>query len=210
MTFADRPIREECWNRLGERTKERLVERAGGETIVWWAEENSAGRTGATCFGAKGLVLALPTINTEHRPVYELRGYQLNSATLRNRHIDHRPPHQVSIDLAAADEQRLAPDIGLSQSAKGILGNLPPLGQELLVAPFSPAKPVLGCDWYWQGWASGDLTMFAIYLAGAHEVTVAIGDRKIPVRHSEATAHWSLTVYRAEVTQRFGQPWVRA
>ncbi len=110
----------------------------------------------------------------------------------------------------AANEQQPVPDIGLSESAKRVLGNLPPLGQELLVAPFSPARPVLGYDWYWEGWANGDLEIFLIYLAGAQEITVAVGDRKIPVRHSEATAHWSLTVYRAEVTQRFGQPWVRA
>ncbi len=104
MTFADRPLREECWNRLGERTKARLVERAGGETIVWWAEENSAGRTRAVCFGAEGLVLALPTINSDHRPVYELRGYQIDSATLRSRNIVHRPPHQVSIDLGCVSQ----------------------------------------------------------------------------------------------------------
>src|SRR6201991_5330705 len=63
-------LRAECWETIGERTRERLREHAGG-VIEWFAGQDPSspgGRSYAGVFGDRGLGIAEPRINTDHRP----------------------------------------------------------------------------------------------------------------------------------------------
>jgi hypothetical protein len=92
----------------------------------------------------------------------------------------------------------------LSSAAKGIIGNLPPRAQELLQAPFNAGQTLLRCDWWYVG-SEHRLSSFFVFLAGARHVTAAVGTMDIPVGHTAATSHWSLTCYRIDVQRRIGK-----
>ncbi len=162
----------------------------------------------ATYFGPAGLTVAVPRIDTNHNSIFELSGFATDRASIKDTRIDHRPGPTVLGDRVGNIPGLSATlDIGLSASAQGVLGNLPARVQHLLTAPFSPTRRVSGHDHYWEGDDGGDLSLFVMYLAGAQELTATCGTRRIPVGHTESTAHWELTVYRAWVTQPFGKPW---
>lgn len=206
MTFdSNENRRQECWAMIGERTRRRLEELAGG-TIDWLARRDASsldGRSYAVVFGDQGLSVAEPRINTEHRPVYAVSAFVFAPGTLRHIRVDHRPsPHEPAPPLGAPGP---APaDLGLDQDARGLIGNLPPQVQELLQAPFTSGQSVLRCGWYYEG-HEHHLKTFMIYLAGPRDVTVATGSKVVPVGHTDATAHWALTCYRASVARRIGK-----
>jgi hypothetical protein len=202
---SDEKLRQECWETIGERTRERLMERAGG-VIDWFARRDASspdGRSYAVVFGDKGLSIAEPRIGTDHRPVYAVSAFVFAPASLRHVQVDHRPPpHATAASSGAAPSGRT--DLGLSSAAQGLLGNLPPRVQQLLQAPFAAGQPVLSCNWAYQGFEHR-LNMFMLYLAGPQDVTVATGTKTVPAGHTVATAHWSLTCYRASVARRIGK-----
>jgi hypothetical protein len=184
------------------------VDLAGG-IIEWYAHRDSSdpeGRPYAVVFGDRGLSIAEPRINTEHRPVYAISAYLLDPGSLRHVPVEHRPPpHVVTTPpgSAVASGHPGVHDLGLSPTSRGLLGNLPQRAQELLQAPFSSAQPVRRCLWSYEG-VEHRLTMFMLCLAGSRDVTVATGTKVIPAGHNDATAHWSLTCYRASVARRIG------
>ena len=198
------PLRQECWDAMGRSIRQRLLDRAG-TLIEWWAQRDYPAedeRPEAVVFGDQGLFIAEPRINTEHRPVYALKGLHLDAASLRRVAIDHRPP-RASAGTTAVPKSAETADLGLSSAARGLLGNLPASAQELLQAPFTTRQPVLRCDWHYEGFEHR-LTMFMIYLAGARDVTVATGTKVIPVGQVPPSAHWDLTCFRASVVRRIG------
>ncbi|WP_433334004.1 hypothetical protein [Spirillospora sp. CA-294931] len=200
------PLRQECWDAMGQGVRDRLLQRAGN-VIEWWATQDGAdpsGRSMAVVFGDRALCVAEPRVNTEHKPVYALVSYVLDPGSFKNAAIDHRPlPAGARPASKGPSAGPAAPDLGLDARARGILGNLPPKAQELLQAPFLGGQRVLRCDWYYEG-REHQLSMFMLYLAGARDVTVATGTKVVPVGHTEATAHWSLTCRRASVVKRVG------
>jgi hypothetical protein len=205
LTSARR-LRDACWESLGPAVRRRLEELAG-PLIEWWATDDDSagdGRPKATVLGRHGLYVAEPRLNTEHRPVYRITGYEFDQTTLRHVTVDHRPQAAPYPGSAAGPTSSAGPDLGLSADACGILGNLPPKAQELLQAPFLAGQRVLRCDWHYEGFEHR-LTMFMLYLAGARDVTAAGGTRLVPAGHSEATAHWSLSIHRAGVVRRIGK-----
>lgn len=202
---SGRPGRDQCWTMLGERVRARILDHAG-PVIEWWAQEDSSagdGRPYAVVFGERGLGVAEPRLNTEHRPVYTVSAYLLDS--FRHQVIDHRPPPRRSGQPARgpAGPPR-GPDIGLDRGAKGLLGNLPPEAQELMQAPFLGGQEILRSAWYYEG-KPHHLTVFMLFLAGPRDVTVATGTKIVPAGHTDETAHWSLTCRRASVTRRIGR-----
>lgn len=205
---SEEKLRQECWESIGGRTRERLMDLAGG-VIEWFAHRDASdpdGRPYAVVFGDRGLSVAEPRISTEHRPVYAVSAYLLDPGSLRHVPVEHRPPPRAAAappgpTLASAGPR--ADGIGISQANLGILGNLPPRVQELLQAPFSAAQPVRRCQWGYEG-VEHRLDMFLFCLAGARDVTVATGTKVIPAGHTDATAHWSLTCYRGSVARRIG------
>ncbi|WP_188196104.1 hypothetical protein [Nonomuraea sp. SYSU D8015] len=204
-------LREECWKSLGERVRARLEELTG-RTLGWYATEDRSDpgdRRKAVVFGERGLCLAEPRIDTQHRPVYSITGYLLDPTSFRSKQIDHRPAPDR--DAAAPDgfEARGGPGgreaiSGLNTTALGVLGNLPPKAQELLQAPLLRDQRVQDCGWHYEGFEHY-LKVFVMFLAGHQDVTVAVGQRVIPVGHTPRTAHWSLTCYRASVVRRIGR-----
>jgi hypothetical protein len=204
MSLGRDKLRQECWETIGERTRTRLGELAGN-VIDWYAAPDSSspdGRSYAVVFGDRGLSIAEPRINTEHRPVYAVSAFVFAPGPPRQVRVDHRPqPHGVAITQGAAVPESAGPDLG--EDARGVLGNLPPKAQELLQAPFAGGQDVLRCSWAYEGFEHR-LDMFMFYLAGPRDVTVASGTKVIPAGHTAATAHWSLTCYRASVARRIG------
>jgi hypothetical protein len=205
MRLEDRKLREECWESIGARTRARAEELAG-RVIEWFAGEDSSSpdrRSYAVVFGERGLAIAEPRIDTAHRPVYAISAFQFVPDSLRHVRIDHRPFPRAAAAPAPPAGGATA-DMGLSTEALGLLGNLPPQAQELLQAPFGADRRALRCDWYYEGFEH-QLTMFMFYIAGARDVTVATGTKVVPAGHTDATAHWSLTCYRASVARRIGK-----
>jgi hypothetical protein len=208
----DAKLRQECWQTLGERTRTRLNELAGG-IIDWYAGEDPTspdGRSYAVVFGDRGLGIAEPRINTEHRPVYAISAFVFTPGTLRHMQVDHQPPQHApgpstgSPAPGTAPGLGTAPDLGLGKTTRGLLGNLPPQAQELLQAPYTNGQPVLRHDWAYEG-TEHRLNMFMLYFAGPRDVTVATGSKVIPIGHTDASAHWNLTCYRATVARRIGK-----
>ncbi|WP_163053431.1 hypothetical protein [Actinomadura bangladeshensis] len=197
-------LREECWTMVGARTRQRLAELSGAP-IDWFAREDESsgdGRCYAVTLGQAGLSIAEPRVNTEHRPVYAISSFQFAPGSLRHVQVDHRPPPRaVPSGTATA---AAPPDLGLSTSARGILGNLPPKAQELLQAPFIAGQKILRVNWYYEGF-DHRLDAFVFYLAGAKDVTFATGTKIVPAGHGDTTAHWALTCYRASVARRIGR-----
>ncbi|MGH3241211.1 MAG: hypothetical protein ACRDNL_12595 [Spirillospora sp.] len=198
--------REELWESIGSRTRARLNELAG-DTIEWYAFPEASspdGRPRGVVVGEAGLAVAEPRINTEHRPVYAISAYLFTPGSLRHVVIDHRPPPRATSSTPNQNAAPATADIGLSTGIKGVLGNLPPRAQELLQAPFTGQRRPLRHDWWYQGFEHR-LNAFLIYLAGARNVTFATGTKDVPVGHDAASAHWSLTCYRASVERRIGR-----
>lgn len=205
---ADSKLRQDWWQTIGERSRARLGELAGG-VIDWYAYQFAGdpdGRAYAVVFGDRGLAIAEPRVNTEHRPVYAISAFVFTPGTLRHLRVDHRPPPGSAPPPGAAGpaDPETAPDLGLQPNARGLLGNLPPQAQELLQAPFTGGQQVTRCDWYYDG-TEQNLNTFVMYLAGPQDVTVATGSKVVPVGHTNATAHWALTCYRASVARRIGK-----
>ncbi|RAY12880.1 hypothetical protein DPM19_22970 [Actinomadura craniellae] len=197
-------LRMECWETIGGRTRERLHELAGN-VIDWFARVDASspdGRSYAVVLGDRGLSIAEPRVDTAHRPVYVISAFVFDPASLRHVRVDHRPPptaHTTSGPAAGA-----GPDLGLSQDARGLLGNLPPRAQHLLQAPFAAGQRILQCHWAYEGF-DHHLDMFMVCLAGPRNVTAATGTKIIPAGHSPETAHWSLTCHQASVVRRIGR-----
>lgn len=201
----DAKLRKECWDTIGQRTRQRLGELAGN-TIEWYARKDSSsldGRSHAAVFGDRGLSIAEPRINTDHRPVYAISAFEFTPSSLRHVPVDYRPRPQ-HVGTASGVETSNGSVIGLSTAARGMLGNLPPRVQELLQVPFATGQQITRCHWHYEG-SEHHLRMFMIYLAGPKDVTVAVGTKTVPAGHTSATAHWSLTCYRASVARRIGK-----
>ncbi|MBT2211304.1 hypothetical protein [Actinomadura sp. NEAU-AAG7] len=198
-----RNLRHECWEMVGVRIRQRLAELSGA-AIEWYAATHSSDerRPYAVAFGNAGLSVAEPRVGTDHRPVYAISSFQFAPGSLRHVRVDHRPyPHAPGPSAGGPAD---APTLGLGRSTLGLLGNLPPRAQELLQTPFVDGQKILRDDWHYEGHAH-HLDMFMFFLAGAKDVTVATGTKTIPVGHTDATAHWSLTCYRASVARRIGR-----
>ncbi|HEY8479473.1 MAG TPA: hypothetical protein VIL71_06530 [Spirillospora sp.] len=207
MRLDDGRLRAECWNSIGQRTRDRLAE-LSGPPIDWFAHTDPSsddGRAYAVTFGESGLSIAEPRINTEHRPVYVISSFQFAPGSLRHIQVDHRPPPTMPPPAASAGASYGAPpDLGIEQAARDVLGNLPPRAQELLQTPFLQGQKVLRNLWYYEG-HEHNLNVFLFFLAGRKDVTAAIGSKVIPAGHTDATAHWTLTCYRASVARRIGR-----
>jgi hypothetical protein len=205
MRLSQGKLRQECWEMIGGRTRARLTELTGN-LIDWFASADPSsadGRPYAVVFGDRGLSIAEPRINTGHRPVYALSAFEFVPASLRHVRVDHRPPPHAAASTAAPGAPEAGAPPGIGETARGLLGNLPSKAQELLQAPFTGDQDVIRCDWSYEGFEH-HLNMFMFFLAGRRDVTVASGTKVVPAGHTPATAHWSLTCYRASVARRKG------
>ncbi|MFY1614743.1 hypothetical protein [Micromonospora sp. WMMD736] len=214
LRFGPGPSRQECWRRLPRRVADRMIELAG-DRIEWWAFCRGTGDTGgpddnrpaAVLLGAAGVCFADPRLDAAYKPVYSVSCYQLDSGSLRQVAVVHRP-EAAGVAFPGARQPAPPPpqvDVpGLDAWTADRLGNLPPEAQLLLRAPFTRDHPVLRGTFHYEG-SDHQLDFFAIVLAGARHVTMATGTRVIPVGHNEHTAHWSLTCGRASVTRRIGR-----
>lgn len=208
---SNKPARDAAWQSLGPVIRDRLRQRAG-TSIEWWARIDPSAddrRIQAVIFGTNGLFTAQPRLDADHKPVYAITGFQIDPTSLRHTVIDHRPPRKPRrsrTEKSTPDARAADPDdapAGLGIHARGLLGNLPPQAQELLQEPFHRGQEVRSCDWYYQGFEH-DIKVFILYLAGAHDLTVATGKKLIPAGRTDATAHWSLKIHHATVVRRIG------
>ncbi|MFD0900016.1 hypothetical protein [Actinomadura sediminis] len=203
LSLAEGATRTDHWAAIGVRTRQRLAE-LSGTAIEWFANTDASsgdGRGYAVTFGEAGLSIAEPRVNTEHRPVYAISSFLFAPGSLRHVPLEHRPAARAA---GPSSPGAAPPDLGLSRRAREVLGNLPARAQELLQAPFVTGQSILRNDWYYEGFEHR-LDVFVFYLAGAKDVTVATGSMIVPAGHSTATAHWTLTCYRASVARRIGR-----
>lgn len=195
ITFAwGARLRDECWQALEPRVRDRLHQYAG-EVICWWAaDDTAAGRPSATVFGSRELCFATPSFNGD-RPVYVISGYLLDPASSRT----HRIPsgHGPETGLRSGENVREV-DIGLPDEVRGMLGNLPPRAQTLLQGPFTGGRRVESHGWHYEG-DERTLTFFALYLAGANSITLATGTKSVPPGNPGAPPEWDLTCHQARV-----------
>ncbi|WP_067479630.1 hypothetical protein [Actinomadura hibisca] len=80
-----------------------------------------------------------------------------------------------------------------------MLGNLPPLAQEALQAPFTLGPALERSSWYYYGDAQ-NLSDCILYLVNLRTATLVTGTKTTPPGHTVATAHWSLTCHQTTVT----------
>ncbi|OLT25948.1 hypothetical protein BJF79_12545 [Actinomadura sp. CNU-125] len=203
LSLGGEGTREENWRTIGARTVRRLTE-LSGTPIDWFANLDTSsgdGRSYAVTLGESGLSFAEPRVNAEHRPVYAISSFQFAPGSLRHVPVNHRPAPRAAGPSAPGAPP---PDLGLSRRAREVLGNLPAQAQELLQAPFLQGQKILRNQWYYEGWEQ-HLPCFVFVLAGAKDVTAATGSMVVPAGHSAATAHWTLTCYRASVARRIGR-----
>ncbi|WP_248828659.1 hypothetical protein [Frankia sp. Mgl5] len=200
---------------LDSQIRSRVEERAG-RIQAWWATTQADGRVKAVAFGSLGLCVAEPTTRPNGTRSYSVSTYVIDPATVRRKNIDHRPgarasgtppPAASSTSMSPADEHLpygAPPSTSLSGREREVLGNLPPLVQQLLQEPFVRGEQILRADWHYEGNATA-MDAVTFILAGPRTVTVAAGRMHIPPGHSLATAHWSLACYRADVVRRIGR-----
>src|SRR5262249_26082533 len=62
LHYREIPDREQCWARLGQGARDRLLSRAG-KLLDWWAVPDDQGRMCAVVLGADALVTAEPMLN---------------------------------------------------------------------------------------------------------------------------------------------------
>lgn len=205
------PSREEWWNTLGPKLVARMDE-LSGDVIAWWADEDRAtgdGRANACVLGAKALLLALPGWNDQRRAVYSLSGFQFDPGA--HRQVPVQGYGRIASGASGqsrsgpAQSHAGAPEIhGLTDSARGQLGNLPPQGQALLQAPFTGGDEVLRAAWWYEGFPDR-IGTYIFVLAGHRSVTAAVGSNYVPAGgHSEAPI-WTLMCHRFAVVRRFGR-----
>lgn len=201
-------LRGEHWDMLGERARRRLLE-LSGPIIGWFASSDSSNgddRSRAVVFGSLGLAIAEPRLDADHRPVSLISAYQFDPGSLGHEHVEHRPRTGTSgkpVRLGEPGARAVSPN-GLDPATAGLIGNLPRRAQELLQAPFLAGQSIRKCDWYYEG-HSHNLSVFMLVLAGAQEVTVAVGTKIVPAGPDDSTAHWSLDCYRVAVRRRIGR-----
>lgn len=215
MGFQETPGRDEQWQSLSESVRERMWQHTGRRSLVWWAHETHTGRMEAVLFGDQALCFADPRVNPDGKPVYSLSVYHVDPASLQQEEIVHRVRPGSRFDRVEEFESvgrtSSAPppdarpgDAFIHANTRKILGHLPPRAQVLLQAPFLDGQQLLRQDFYYYGLEGGDLDVFCMVLAGPRDVTAVEGTRTIPDGHTESSAHWDLTAYRARVTKRRG------
>ena len=194
---------------MSETIRSRLAELAG-EVLEWFADQDSSGenRPRAVVLGTQALCIAEPRIDSTGRPVYVLNRYEFVPGTHKKIPVEYRPGLHEGAGPQPAPQQgvslpQLESDLGLSLREAGQLGNLPPMAQELLQAPFSSKDPITRCEYWYSGYAHR-LDKYMFVLAGRHFVTAAIGTQQVPVGHTVANAHWSLICHRMGVNRVVG------
>jgi hypothetical protein len=203
------PSRAESWAAMSETIRGRLAELAG-EVLEWFAEQDSSGenRPRAVVLGTQALCIAEPRIDSDGRSVYVLNRYEFVPGTHKKIPVEYRPGLRESTKPPDTPQRGASlpqpeSDLGLSLREAGQLGNLPPMAQELLQAPFSPKDPVTRCEYWYLGYPHR-LDKYMFVLAGRHFVTAAIGTQQVPVGHTVANAHWNLTCHRIAVNRVVG------
>jgi hypothetical protein len=158
--------------------------------------------------GTQALCIAEPRIDSTGRPVYVLNRYEFVPGTHKKIPVEYRPGlHESAKPRVASQPGGPLPqpesDLGLSLREAGQLGNLPPMAQELLQAPFSSIDPIRRCEYWYSGYPHR-LDKYMFVLAGRHFVTAAIGTQQVPVGHTVTNAHWNLTCHRMAVNRVVG------
>jgi hypothetical protein len=206
---AGSPSRAESWAAMSETIRGRLAELAG-EVLEWFAEQDSSGenRPRAVVLGTQALCIAEPRIDSAGRPVYVLNRYEFVPGTHKKIPVEYRPGLHESTKPPDTPQRGASlpqpeSDLGLSLREAGQLGNLPPMAQELLQAPFNSKHRIIRCEYWYSGYPHR-LDKYMLVLAGRHFVTAAIGTQQVPVGHTVANAHWNLTCHRIAVNRVVG------
>ncbi|MBB5959746.1 hypothetical protein FHS29_006367 [Saccharothrix tamanrassetensis] len=202
--------REEVWDRLGVKIRERVNARIG-QLVEWWASDTS-GRNAAVVLGTKAFVTVEPTINAAGGPAHEIRALRLDESTFRRASVIETVAKATAAPSSA--DNRVAPGSRpgapvptstsrLGEAMSGFLGNLPARAQQLLQEPFVDDHDDLWHDYYYfRPGSAGSLGGTALhvwcYLADKRYVTFAAGVGH-GYRQGSGPSSWELTCWRAEV-----------
>jgi hypothetical protein len=213
--------REECWDRLSVRVRDRVADRLG-ELIEWWATESDGGIK-AVALGTRALILVTPTLNQAGRPASKLVTVNLDENSFRSAQIREAMPPRGSGYAARSDTGR-EPATGerpgerpgdtaasqltrrLDPNMAGFLGLLPTRAQQLLQDPFLYGDAELSFDTHAyrsgrsQGLASTTIRTWC-YLTDKRALTFCAGLGRDYNDNSGATG-WELTCWRADTTGR--------
>ncbi|MFI6582777.1 hypothetical protein [Embleya sp. NPDC050493] len=204
--------REQCWDLLGPKTRERLEAQAGSK-LAWWAKLDADEYAEAFVFGPLGACRAASVVR-EGRRVYLVERLRFEPDALEHRsfHSDpvERKPSKASRLFrprrpAGGDPPPARPavvaDLGLNERNSGVLGNLPAEVQEFLQRPFLGDDQGVVAQWYYDQRtdAMGRVLRVVFALMGDRDVTFATGIRTLPRGTSPDRARWELDYYHAPV-----------
>lgn len=201
--------REEVWDRLGAKVRERVGARIGS-LVEWWATDVS-GRNAAVVLGTRAFVTVEPTVNAAGGPAHEIRALRLDESSFRRATVAAPaaggPAAPPAAERAAPGSRPGAPAPALADrlgaDMSGFLGNLPARAQQLLQEPFVDGHDDLWRDYYYfRSGSAGALGGAALsvwcYLADKRYVTFAAGVGN-GYRQDTGPGSWQLTCWRAEV-----------
>jgi hypothetical protein len=183
LGLAPAQDRDHWWGRLSDQACRRIAASAGA-TVEWYAYGGDD-LPYAVVLGANALVVWTPERLTAHRWVRR----SLTDTRVRQRPSDAGPGG----GLTASGPPPV--DLGLSESMRGFLGNLPAEAQQRLQQPFVAADRVVAYEFFYYG-NEEEMDVWC-YLAGSSAVTFAAGHRKARRGAPPHAVAWDLKCYHA-------------
>ncbi|MYW01166.1 hypothetical protein [Streptomyces sp. SID3343] len=204
--------REQRWDMLGPKTRERLEAQAG-TTLAWWAKLDADEFVEAFVFGPLGACRAASVVR-EGKRVYLVERLRFEPDALEHRSLRSDPvgrkpskasrlfrPRRPAGGGPPPARPAVVADLGLNVRDSGVLGNLPAEVQEFLQRPFLGDDQGVVAQWYYDEGieAMGRVLRVVFALMGDRDVTFATGRRTLPRGASPDRARWELDYYHAPV-----------
>ncbi|BCY06330.1 hypothetical protein [Actinoplanes sp. L3-i22] len=184
--------RDHWWSRITEQTRRRIAAEAGA-TVRWWATDDydNPRRPRGTVLGADALVVM---DGAERLTVYRYVRRSLTEARVRQRPSKAAPGDVVANPAAPVDL-----DLGLGESIRGFLGNLPAEAQQRMQQPFLDGDRIVHHEYFYYG-NEEEMDVWC-YLAGTANITFLAGHRKARRGAPPHAVTWDLTCYHAPLAQ---------
>jgi hypothetical protein len=182
--------RDHWWSRITEQTRRRIAAEAGA-TVQWWATDDydNPRRPRGTVLGADALVVMDGAERlTVHR--YEFR-------SLTETRVRQRPSKTAPVAVVARPAEPV--DLGLGDSIRGFLGNLPAEAQQRMQEPFLTGDRVAHHEYFYYG-NETEMDVWC-YLVGAANITFLAGHRKARPGAPPHAVAWNLTCYHAPLAR---------
>ncbi|GAA1586924.1 hypothetical protein GCM10009742_36250 [Kribbella karoonensis] len=206
MAWKKRPDRFYWWAELSNGVKAH-VERQVGPAVEWWADwdDRDRDRPYAVVLGPKGLAVTTPRVNPHGQRTQSVHVDAFVPSSLKHAVVQQQPTRprsglrSIMSRGGAQPQPTVAPELGLTEKMRGVLGNLPLEAQQRLQTPFLGSQQIKHYKMYYFG-TDEDLDLW-LYLAGDRTVTFVSGHRTLPAGAGPEHAAWRLVCYQADVAR---------